>query len=166
MFCIEIKILIGILLPVLINFKHWLEVNLMYQADVGSYSQDHFEWSYSVINTCSSYFIKQDYCEATSLCHMRPVLPLHQTEKSFFYRYFDQEILPKSQKFLHNFLHNLCQIKQGFVCEISKQELFRGCSRYWIACVRTLVFPLNKRYKLIPLGISLYLLFSENTNVG
>ena len=81
---------------------------------------------------------------------MRPVLPLHQTEKSFFYRYFDQEILPKSQKFLHNFLHNLCQIKQGFVCEISKQELFRGCSRYWIACVRTLVFPLNKRYKLIP----------------
>ena len=123
----------------------------MYQADVGSYSQDHFEWSYSVINTCSSYFIKQDYCEATSLCHMRPVLPLHQTEKSFFYRYFDQEILPKSQKFLHNFLHNLCQIKQGFVCEISKQELFRGCSRYWIACVRTLVFPF---------------LFSENTNVG
>ena len=34
MFCIEIKILIGILLPVLIDFKHWLEVNLMYQADV------------------------------------------------------------------------------------------------------------------------------------
>ena len=29
MFCIEIKILIVVLLPVLIDFKHWLEVNLM-----------------------------------------------------------------------------------------------------------------------------------------
>ena len=52
-----------------------------------------------------------------------------------------------------NFLHNLCQIKQG---EISKRELFRGCSRYWIACVRTLVFPLNKRYKLIPFVLRKY----------
>ena len=129
----------------------------MYQADVGSYSQDHFEWSYSVIKTCSSYFIKQDYCEATSLCHMRPVLPLHQTEKSFFYRYFDQEILPKSQKFLHNFLHNLCQIKQGFVCGISKRELFRGCSRYWIGPGYKLIPFVQRKYKR-RLGTGLLLL--------
>ena len=66
----------------------------------------------------------------------------------------------KKSKIPSNFLHNLCQIKQGFVCEISKRKLFRGCLRNWIACVRTLVFPLNKRYKLV------YLLSSENTSVG
>ena len=40
------------------------------------------------------------YTMFSSVGTVYTVLPLYQTEKSFFYPYFDQKILPKSQKFL------------------------------------------------------------------